>query len=327
MARTTNPPKIVLYDANGNPEADFNKRVLQWLNGVGVVKEHQPLKAFASLRTQIDVVANAVMKKGESKQDAYKTVLNILTKMMLGIDLQSELRARLDAETINDKGFRSALSQGVAKNNGENFVNAIVYCLCRTYEDSDEILIDKGCPPRIKKILHLKRIVPLLSGEKTIEINVECDFAIFSRRNPERAIALSAKTRLKEVFHIGTMWKLFFDTIGDPVSLEKWSLRGHSSKPQISYCFATADMIPEGGAKTQGPDVPCDSDARNLIQMDASFFDYVYVSKTGSKIASAVNIRANKKEGLFHSMGCLIDHINQYLPSPQIVTPSAGIRK
>lgn len=77
-------------------------------------------------------------------------------------------------------------------------------------EGQDEILIDIGLPPALKAALSLKRLVPLKDGSMDITIPIEGDLAIFSRKNPLNAIFIGAKTHLKEVFHIGPMWKTSF---------------------------------------------------------------------------------------------------------------------
>src|SRR6185503_15231338 len=112
------------------------------------------------------------------------------------------------------------------------------------------------------------------------------------------AIVVSAKTRLKEIFHVGTMWKLLFDMLDDDYCLDKWGLSGPTGEIKMRYVFATADNIPAGGKQTQGPDVER-AEVRNLIAMDASFFDYVFVSKSGiDHVSPTLNVSLGR-EALF----------------------------
>ena len=129
-------------------------------------------------------------------------------------------------------------------------VHLIVYAIVDLLQGQDEILIDKGLSPTLKRALTLTRTVPLKIGEKQVHIPIEGDLAIFSRSNPMNAIVISAKTRLKEIFHIGTMWKLLFDTLGDEHCLKKWDLDRPTSDPvgEILYVFATADMVNDRAA-------------------------------------------------------------------------------
>jgi hypothetical protein len=212
---------------------------------------------------------------------------------------------------VNVGGFRTTLSQGVAKNVGENFVNIIVYALADLLSHQDTILIDKGVPPALRKAITLRRKVTLKTGVREIHIPIESDASIFSRTDPRSAILISAKTRLKEVFHIGTMWKILFDVLGDDNCQRKWGLHRDSSEPvsNMLYVFATADMVSSEGRKTQGPDVER-TEPRNLIAMDASFFDYVFVSKVG--IAHVDNqLSIGQRGALFHELGCIIDLVEQ----------------
>ena len=108
------------------------------------------------------------------------------------------------------------------------------------------------------------------------------------------------------------MWKIFFDMINDQNSLDKWNLNTNDGADlrKTLYLFVTADMVKKGAKKSQGGDVERD-EPRNLIAMDASFFDYVMVSKTGiSHVSESLNL-TSKKESLFHELGCLIDLIEQ----------------
>jgi hypothetical protein len=214
-------------------------------------------------------------------------------------------------DLINTSGFRTTLAQGFAKNVGENFVNLIVYALADLLKDNDIVLIDKGMPPELAEAMKLKRIVPIGAQQREIRIPIEGDCAIFSRSDPLNAIVISAKTRLKEVFHIGTMWKILFDTLNDEHCLKKWGMTANTNKSManVLYTFATADMVNSGGSKTQGPDVERE-EPRNLIAMDASFFDYVFVSKTGIGHVSN-QISPNERGSLFHELGCLVSLVEQ----------------
>lgn len=296
---------------NNIPTANFNETVLKWLRGEIKIPEHQKTAAFEPVRTLFDAGLKELTPT-ESKRESHRTLLSNLTTMLLGVDLTGHLSARLIGNLINETGFRTALSQGAAKNNGENFVNAIVYSIAQLLRDQDEVLVDKGTPPPLREELELRRTIKLsaIAAPITMHIPVECDFAIFSRSNPRKAIIVSAKTRLKEVFHVGTMWKLLFDMIEDEYCAKKWGVTSSGSTSEMKYCFATADMIPPGGKKTQGPDVERD-EVRNLIAMDASFFDYVFVSKADiPHVSKELNLTAGR-ETLFHELGCLIDLIEQ----------------
>jgi hypothetical protein len=221
------------------------------------------------------------------------------------------LAQRLSAAPINEGGFRTALSQGFAKNAGENFINVIVYALADLLQGQDEVLVDKGTPRPLRDLLTLRRsFVDPHGATREITIPIESDLAVWRRSNPAEALIVSAKTRLKEIFHVGTMWKIFFDMLDDDYCLEKWGLEGPGTDLEMRYVFATADNIPSGGTHTQGPDVERD-DVRNLIAMDASFFDYVFVSKSGiDHVASELDLDAGR-EALFHELGCLIQLVEQ----------------
>jgi hypothetical protein len=303
--------KTRLYDLAGVPCLQFNVRIKEWLESERTLREHAKPAAFDGVRDAYCKAVAIAKAAGLSKRDAHRLALSNLTKMLFGHDLAAELRNRLSADPVNPAGFRTTLSQGVAKNVGENFVNVIVYALADLLANQDRILVDKGMPPALRKALTLKRIVLLKTGAKEIDIPIECDAVVFSRDNCLNAIVISAKTRLKEVFHIGTMWKMLFDILGDKRSQRKWGLtRGvNSDVSKILYVFATADMVAAGGRRTQGPDVER-PEPRNLIAMDASFFDYVFVSKTG--IAHVENkIVLGTRGALFHELGCLVDLIKQ----------------
>lgn len=291
------------------PAPNFNSLVLRWLKDEIRVREHSPAAAFLPVRTLFDVEFELLCAV-HGRRNAHRILLSRMTPLLLEVNIGKHLEGRLVGDLINQTGFRTALSQGQAKNNGENFVNAIVYSLASLLSGQDRVLVDKGTPPCLKELLTLKRVVSVGGEDIEFKIPIECDFAIYSRENPSCAIVMSAKTRLKEVFHVGTMWKILFDMAGDDYCEKKWDLRSSGSTSEVNYCFATADMIPAGGAKTQGPDVERDK-PRNLIAMDASFFDYVFVSKTGiGHVASKLNI-ASTREALFHELGCLVDMIEQ----------------
>ena len=299
-----------LYGNDGVPERHFNKNVLAWLNGTLRLREHRPLAAFEPMREKCNLLVNTMIDDGLPKSRAYKRLLSGLTGIMLNVDLSSFLGNRLSRNLINESGFRTTLSQGIAKNNGENFVNASVLALSSLLQGQDRILVDKGTPPPLRDALRLTRTVDFPSGSRDLHIPIECDFAVFDRCNPTKAIICSAKTRLKEVFHIGTMWKLFFDMIGDLYCQSKWGVTAPIPVPDVHYVFATADMIPAGGKRTQGGDVER-AEPRNLIAVDASFFDYVFVSKSGIGHVSAVLNTARPREALFHEFSCIVDLMSQ----------------
>lgn len=300
-----------LYAADGSPSADFNGTIMKWLEGELRIKEHRPTAAFDGLREAYKAAVKTAIESGLTRRDAHRASLSTMTDLLFGHDLAAELQKRLNPGLVNAGGFRTTLSQGVAKNIGENFVNLIVYALVELLEFQDEVLVDKGLPEQLKHVLELSRVVPLKTGDKNIKIPIEADFAIYSRSNPLNAIIVSAKTRLKEVFHIGTMWKMLFDVIGDAHCLKKWGLTANTESKLVDtlYVFATADMVHHGGRNSQGPDVERPQ-PRNLIAMDASFFDYVFVSKAG--IAHAENkIQLGLRSALFYELGCIIDLIEQ----------------
>jgi hypothetical protein len=243
-------------------------------------------------------------------------MLSGLTDLFFGIDIRPELEARLSSELPNVNSFRSQLSQGLAKNTGENFINVIAYALADALIDQDEVLVDKNLPPHLRDILTLKRtFTGTVTGSVELELPIESDLTIFSRSNPTSAIIVSAKTRLKEVFHIGTMWALFFGMLDDQYCQRKWGLKRalDVSTKDMQYVFATADLIAEKeeGTKKQGPDIRIDQPMRNLLSADASFFDYVFVSKQG-RYGVSETLNLNKgREALLHELGCLLDLIEQ----------------
>ncbi len=314
-----------LYTPTGTPLPDFNQKILGWLRGSQPVVEHNPPAAFELLRSTYDHDLAALLDtggdQGLQRWQAHQLLLSNLTKMMFGQDITAELRARLSSENINPTGFRSTLSQGAAKNAGENFTNAIVYAVADALANQDLIVVDKGLPPGLAALFRLHRNFDDVRRGKQIkmQLKIESDFCIFASQDPTNAIVVSAKTRLKEFFHVGTMWKLFFDMLDDEQLLMKWGLQrdpasSGQSGQNILYTFATADMIQLGGPTSQGADVERD-EPRNLIQADASFFDYVFVSKQGIEHVSptldlSLKTRSSR-ESLFHELGTLLDLIHQ----------------
>jgi hypothetical protein len=305
--------KTRLYDANGQPVGGINELVHGWLDGSIDVQEHKPPAQFAQLREAYDEALASLEQGGLTRKAAHIKLLSELTELIQGQDLSAPLAERLSAAPINESGFRTALSQGFAKNAGENFINIIVYALADILKDQDDILVDKGTPVPLRSLLSLSRTVRI-SPRKTrdISIPIESDLAIWRRSRPTEAVIISAKTRLKEIFHVGTMWKLFFDMLNDEYCLDKWELTA-AARPKarkMLYVFATADNIPLGGKSTQGPDVER-AEVRNLIAMDASFFDYVFVSKSGIEHVSNKLRLSRRREALFHELGTLVSLVDQ----------------
>lgn len=309
-----------LYDGDGNPVRDFNRLIKSWLDcSERIVGRSRPA-AFESLRlAYLEPLELLQAEKEMTRWAAHRTLLTKLTDLMFGVDIAKEISPRLTSEHINLKGFRSALAQGVAKNTGENFINTIVYALADALSFQDEVLVDKGLPPALRRALGVKRIFTASDGSiREFEIKIEADLCIYARSNPYNAIILSGKTRLKEVFHIAVMWKLLLDMLDDDYCKSKWGLERASDLPNeattesVLYVFATADMISKEGKRTQGCDVER-SQVRNLIAMDAGFMDYVFVSKSKEKaahISNVLNIK-NNREALFHELGCLLDLVEQ----------------
>ncbi|KQU24046.1 hypothetical protein ASG65_19110 [Bacillus sp. Leaf13] len=310
--------KARLYE-DGVPCENFNQRIKSWLDMTETIKEHTTPKAFESLRQLYTQNLDELLLISEDPNDgwsAHRHLLSNLTDVMYGIDIAVELATRLSPDSINSSGFRTALSQGAAKNTGENFINIIVYILADLLSYQDEVLVVKGLPPMLREPLTLRRTFTDKNGVmREIKMPIEGDLCIFSRSNPLNAIVVNAKTRLKEIFHIGTMWKLFFDMVDDDYLLNKWGLRKDPNlttalSTNMQYIFITADMIKTDGTNTQGGDVERE-DVRNLIAMDASFFDYVFVSKQNiSHVANSIEISSGR-EALFHELGCLLDMIKQ----------------
>jgi hypothetical protein len=310
------PPRLKLYDADRIPVEGFNGLVHEWLRDKVRLVEHSPPAAFDFMRTAYELEVENLLTTEEAPDvwTAHRTLLSDLTRLMFGDDISGRLSSKLSAERINPAGFRSQLTQSVAKNTGENFINAIVYALAACLRDQDDVLIDKGMAAPLRPLLTLERHFAGSSGqERFIQIPIEVDVSIWLRSDPTRAIIVNAKTRLKEIFHIGTMWKLLYDMIGDKYARAKWELEGSDKASQMKYVFATADMIRTTGTGTQGPDVERE-EVRNLIAMDAAFFDYTFVSKTGIGHVSPTLELAAGREALFHELGCLLDLVQQAFP-------------
>lgn len=294
------------------PVHHFNGLVRDWLSGTVRLKEHGEPAAFAGLLAMYHAAWNSLVQQGAAPKEAHRKLLSDLTKFMFGYDLRFYLQSKHKAALVNLSGFRDTLAQAVAKNTGENFVNLIVFALADLLAQQDEVLVDKGLPPLIREGLATQRSMPLPTGARLIDIKIEADLCVFSRSDPSNAILITAKTRLKEIFHISTMWKILFDMLDDPHCLAKWSLK--RSQPfktsDILYAFATADMVNTQAKGTQGGDVER-ATVRNLIAMDASFFDYCFVSKTGISHVSNTMLSSGPREALFHELGCIIDLIEQ----------------
>lgn len=301
-----------LFNKAGEPMPGFNERILGWLDGKLAIVEHNPPAAFQGLRTAYSAELALLEEQGAVKWDAHRALLTNLTKMMFGIDITDELRARLSSELINPTGFRRTIGQSAAKNAGENFINVIVWAVADALKHQDEVLVEKGLPTFLRQALTMRRKFRGPQCERDLSLTIEGDLVIFSRSDPFNAVIVNAKTRLKEIFHVGTMWKLFFDMLDDTHCLKKWGLERvvDTSLDGLEYVFATADMVPEGGVKTQGGDVERDQ-PRNLIAVDASFFDYVFVSKQGiGHVANTLSF-SGPRESLFHELGCLLDLVAQ----------------
>jgi hypothetical protein len=303
--------KARLYEADGTPAVGFNRMIGGWLDGSLMVREHSAPAQFDELRNAYDAALDALEQTDLTRRQAHFKLLSELTDLIQGQNLSTALATRLSAAPINEGGFRTALSQGFAKNAGENFINLIVYALADILAEQDEVLVDKGTPPPLRELLLLRRKFQVADGSaRELTIPIESDLAIWRRSRPTEAIIVSAKTRLKEVFHVGTMWKLFFDMLDDEYCQAKWGLQGPELASEMRYVFATADNIPAGGSRTQGPDVER-PEVRNLIALDASFFDYVFVSKSGiSHVATSLDVRLGR-EALFHQLGCLVSLVEQ----------------
>lgn len=301
-----------LYNEKGIPAKDFNNLIKKWLSNNIVVKEHKTPPAFEGTRVLYDQLISKIISENKVPRSvAHRIALSDLTERLLfKTDLPKELEKRLSGALVHEGGIRSTIAQGILKNTGENFVNIIVYAIADFLSVQDEVLVDKGLPQQIKKSLEIERIFFGKDEKRKIKINIESDFCIFSRDNPGRAIIASAKTRLKEVFHVGTMWKILFDMIGDEYCEKKWSLNTGGSTKNMHYIFVTSDSIREGGTNSQGPDLKLEG-VRNLLAADASFFDYVFVSKNKLNYVSGSLDLSGKRERLFHELGCILDLILQ----------------
>ncbi len=309
-------PAISLY-TNGQPRVDFNSLVVEWLAGRVRLKEHAPAKAFGGARNLLDAALETSIAEGKSLQDASRKALSGLTTFMFAQSLDDAL-GYLSQDMINEGGFRSARSQGFAKNWGENFVNSIAYVLARAYQDNPDVIVAKGTPKPLHSRLKSTRLVPLHGSRESISIAIESDLCVFRRDDPERCVIVNAKTRLKEVFHIGTMWALLFDIMTDPVLRKRFGVVAEKplDRRKARYVFATADSVNTGGARTQGCDVEREA-PRNLIKMDALFFDYVFVSKEGiGHVARELDAK-RVREAVFHELGCIIDLIDQIVVSSE----------
>jgi hypothetical protein len=288
-----------LYSCS-NPES-FNKSVIRWLRGEVQISNHSQPIAF---RPYIYAYEDLKRKLNESRgKPPQREILNHLTDILLSVDLKKELSKRLSDET--GSGFRSALSQGLAKNMGENFVDLIVYNLAEGLGNSG-IVVDKGVPPLLKKEMEIE----FTRFGQRLKIPIECDICIFDWGNPSKAIMINAKTRLKEIFHIGTMWKLIFDISKKKELMEEWGMEGEPRKlDDVLYCFATADLRVAGKERSQGPDIEV-QDQRNLIKVDSSFFDFVFVSKPGPIRNVQDTIPRNiERKCFFHNLGAVYDLI------------------
>ena len=102
---------------------EFNHVVRGWLEGSIPIREHSKLAAFEGIKSAYDHAISITRSAGLSPKDGHREVLSKLTKLLFGYDLAEELKERLNPGLVNDTGFRTTLSQGVAKNVGENFVN------------------------------------------------------------------------------------------------------------------------------------------------------------------------------------------------------------
>ncbi len=158
--------RVRLYDANGEPNSEFNKRVWGWLDSSIEVKEHQRPAQFEQLRAAYDEAHSALLATGLDPTGAHSKLLSELTELIQGQDLSKALSSRLSAAPINETGFRTALSQGFAKNAGENFINVIVYALAQIFGDQDRILVDKGTPPPLRELLTLRRVFQTSDGDQ-----------------------------------------------------------------------------------------------------------------------------------------------------------------
>jgi hypothetical protein len=291
-----------LYQADSSER--FNSMVVDWLEGKAKVVNHSEPMTFGLLLKPYAAHLDGLRKSGSTYPE--KEMLNHLTDLLLGMDLKSELEKRLSSSP-GKGGFRSQVTQGIAKNVGENFVNLIVYNMARNL-GSTGLCVDKGLPPALKKEMTLSK--KMLGSE--ILVPIEGDLCIFNWKDQTQAIVINAKTRLKEIFHVGTLWKILFDISKDEVLMRRWGFSPPARRlDAVCYCFATADMIPRGGVKTQGPDVDVD-DPRNLIKMDASFFDWVFVSKSGIGHTGKGIDGSLERKNFFHELASVYDLIEHW---------------
>lgn len=320
------PKKVRLYsESDGIPCQDFNSKIISWLTSAERVVGRAVPKAFGDLHAHYDLVHMRNMLKcplpntplaqvlsGPKSRawQVHRMMLSDLTTLMTGMSFANPA---VEKTLINAGGIRTLSSQSAHKNTGENFTNAIVYALANALRYQDDVLVDKRMPPELRKSLTLKRPFECQKGVlRDLTILIEVDLCIFSRKNPLNAILVSAKTRMKEVWHIVTMWKLFFDMIGDECCYTKWGLTGPAeSLDEMLYVGATADMISTKGTNTQGADVERDKEVRNLIGVDASFLDYTFVSKANIPHVADTLEYPGEREALFHELGCLLDLVAQ----------------
>lgn len=283
----------------GTPDA-FNSRVVSWLEGRQQISNHDPPKTFRYLIDPYNDMIRELREGGDGNPN--KTILNNLTKLLMNPDIKRHLKEVYGDDT--NEGFRSDLSQALAKNVGENFVNLIVYNLASNLR-STGLCVDKGLPPKLKQEMTLK--MDALGGP--IAIPIEGDLCIFRYEDQTQAIVLNAKTRLKEISHIGALWSILEDIAKDESMMKKWGIVPPARKlKDVAYCFATADMIPPGRKKTQGPDIERDK-PRNLIRMDAAFFDWFFVSKSGIKHTGKSIGEDLERTTLFHELATIYDLI------------------
>lgn len=280
----------------------FNSVVQRWLEGeINNLVEHTTPAAFD---VTLEEYKQGLESLREEDVDMPRTqILNMLTGVLLGVDLREELGARLDDEPISEGGFRTTVGQGQAKNTGMNYENLIVYNLATALEGTP-VAVDRGAPDELEEELTINRT----ACGTDIELGLMGDIAIFRKNDPLDAIILHSKTRWKEVVHIDVMWKLLFDIASDEELAEQWNLEVDSNElDDVLYCFASADSVPPGGRNTQGPDIPNDGMPRNLICADASFFDFVFVSKPDISYTEESIPPTLEREALFHELGAIHD--------------------
>jgi len=169
-----------LYTKTNEPCPNFNYYVAEWLDDTLRLKEHKPAKAFAPLRSAYNALFETTRQVPEnqslSEWQIHRKLLSTLTNIMLKTDIRSVL-THLSAENINIGGFRSALSQGMAKNTGENLANIIVYVLAKMLAHQDEVLVDKGSALPLRPHLTLYRTFQgAKTGEEELDLPIEGDY-------------------------------------------------------------------------------------------------------------------------------------------------------